>query len=158
MHIYFLRHGIAEDVAVGSDRARALTTEGALQMQIEARAMKRLGVKIDTLLTSPFVRARQTAAIIAEVLGHEAISEPLLASGMAPQALSPLLERYSGQRIMIVGHEPDLSSTISWMIGGGSISMKKGALALVELPDDQELDGILLWLAAPKLLRAIGES
>jgi phosphohistidine phosphatase len=158
MHIYFLRHGIAEDGAIGGDSARALTAAGALQMQTEARGMKRLGVKIDVLLTSPLVRARQTAAIVAEALGHQAISEPLLASGMAPQGLSPLLARYSGQRIMIVGHEPDLSSAISWMIGGGSINMKKGALALVELPEDQELDGTLLWLAAPKLLRTIGES
>ena len=157
MHIYFLRHGIAEEYAAGGDTARRLTKEGVGRMQAEARAMGQLGITIDLLLTSPLLRARQTADIVAEVLGCPALIEPTLASGMQPAALHTVLERHAAQRVMIVGHEPDLSIAISSMIGGGQISMKKGALALVELPLDETLDGMLLWLATPKLLRTLGE-
>jgi phosphohistidine phosphatase len=158
MQLYLLRHGIAEDIASdgAGDAGRALTREGIERMQAEARGMQRLGIELDVLLSSPLKRARQTAEIAGHALGCGVQIEPALASGMHPKALLMVLERYAARRVMVVGHEPDLSMAISTIIGGGHVSMKKGSLALLELPYDAELDGILLWLASPKLLRSIG--
>lgn len=155
MQIYFLRHGIAFDRAPdGTDRSRALTPEGISHMEQEAAGLKQLGVSVDLLLTSPFVRARQTAEIVGPLLGREPQIEPALSSGMTPQALIAVLEQQQAQSVMVVGHEPDLSEAISFLIGGGMIAMKKGGLALVELwPGTPR--GVLHWLLAPKILRAL---
>lgn len=158
MQIYFLRHGIAADRAPhGTDSARALTPEGITHMEEEARGLQRLEVAIDLLLTSPLVRTRQTADIVGRILGQEPRVEVALSPGMTTEALLATLDRYHARRVMIVGHEPDLSMAISALTGGGLVNMKKGSLALVELPYDQSADGVLHWLLPPKILRAIGK-
>jgi phosphohistidine phosphatase len=159
MNLYFLRHGIAaERPPDGSDSPeRPLTDEGIARMQLAARGMRRLGVDVDTLLTSPLLRARQTASIVAERLDVTPEVTELLAPGAPWRALLNELEQRGARRVMLVGHEPDLSLTISALTGGGLLQLKKGGMALVELPPDSESDGVLHWLMTPKTLRILGE-
>jgi phosphohistidine phosphatase len=159
MEIYLLRHGIAEDRAADRpDAARALTAEGVQRMGLAAAGMRRLGVAPDLLLSSPLTRARQTAEIVGAALGVGVLLEPDLAPGCDMARLLRLLDRQSATRVMLVGHEPDLGMIAAGLIGGGQIEMKKGALALIDLPHDggMEIDGVLRWLLPPSALRAIG--
>ncbi len=159
MLIYLLRHGVAEDRPPGhaDDRERALTPEGAQRMQQEAQGMRRLAIELDRLLTSPYARARQTAEIVGRALAVAVEIEPALAPGMRLEDLQRAIERAGAQRVMVVGHEPDLSSVGGALIGGGQLQFKKGALALIDLPSDSDLDGQLCWLLAPSVLRALGQ-
>jgi len=159
MNLYFLRHGIAADRPPdGSDSLeRPLTDEGIARMRLAARGMHRLGIDVDTLLTSPLLRARQTASIVAERFDLTPEVTELLAPGASWRRLLGELEERGTRRAMLVGHEPDLSLTISALTGGGMLQLKKGGLALVELPINSEADGVLLWLMTPKMLRILGE-
>jgi phosphohistidine phosphatase SixA len=76
-----------------------------------------------------------------------------LASGFNQDQLHVILHEHArANAVMLVGHEPDLSEAISKLIGGGRVAMKKGGLALVELPNAQTRRGELLWLLPPKWL------
>ena len=120
MKLYFLRHGIAEDIenAKGSDAARALTPKGIERMEISARVMAKLGVKPARLYSSPLVRARQTAEIVARAVGVEVKIEPTVGPGFNPPAVSALIAGLSSaDDVMFVGHEPDFSEVISALTG-----------------------------------------
>jgi phosphohistidine phosphatase len=156
LKLYFLRHGQAgnRDEWQGDDSARPLTTDGKRRMKREAAAIRRLDLGLDVILTSPLVRARATAEIVAEALGPSArlVTDPRLAPGFGPRHLKALLAAHRGaEALMLVGHEPDFSQTISHLIGGGRLDVKKGALALVELEDRAGL-GRLVWLIPPRVL------
>lgn len=126
-------------------------------MKAEARAMQQLGIHLDRLVSSPLTRTMQTAEIVAQALDIRVQVEHALAPGCTIAQLSRLLAGYSAaERIMFVGHEPDCSELIAALTGGSQVSMKKGALALVSLPHDDSLDGILIYLLPPKVLRALG--
>jgi phosphohistidine phosphatase len=159
MELYFLRHAIAADFAPdgSGDAGRPLTEEGILKMREAARGIKRLGVQLDVLLSSPLLRARQTAEIVAETLKIDVQIEDRLACGCTLIDLQPILEAHgSAQRIMVVGHEPDFSTLIGDLTGGSMVMMKKGALARVDLDVNDERDGELIWLLQPRVLRVIG--
>jgi len=162
--LYVIRHGIAEDAAPGMpDEARRLTAEGKTRMRGAARGMRALRLDIDVLLTSPLVRARETAEIIAEVYGNIAPRElPALASGVAPaetvRALRPFARR---ARVAIVGHEPGLSGIASLLLTGSTegvrIALKKGAVIALDLDGiGPRSDATLRWLLTAKQLRRIG--
>lgn len=157
MKVYFLRHGIAWERGEwkGADAERPLTSDGIEKLRNTAETLVHLDLGLDAIITSPLVRARQTAEIVAEKLGLRAkLSEDKrLASGFNQDQLHVILREHSrANAVMLVGHEPDLSETISKLIGGGRIVMKKGGLALVELPNAQSRRGELLWLLPPKWL------
>jgi phosphohistidine phosphatase len=124
-------------------------------MKREAAAIRRLDLGLDVILTSPLVRAHQTAEIVAEALGPGArlATDPRLAPGFNLKQLRALLAAHRGPAaLMLVGHEPDFSQTISHLIGGGRLDVKKGALALVELEDRAAAAGRLVWLIPPRAL------
>jgi phosphohistidine phosphatase len=153
--LYLLRHGIAADSAPGGDAARPLTAEGIAKMELAARGMRKLGITLDLLLTSPLVRARETAAIVGRELGIEPwIADPL-APGCDAGRLSMAIESAPGAktRIMAVGHEPDLSQLIEALCGARA-EMKKGGLARIALLSLEARYGALLWLLPPAVLRA----
>jgi phosphohistidine phosphatase len=156
MKLYFLRHGIAADQAptgLGDD-ARPLTKEGTAKIQAGARGMRRLGLRLDALLSSPLVRARETAAIVARELGLELQLADQLAPGCDPARLFALLgENRAAERVMLVGHEPDFSSLIGALTGGSRVLMKKGGLARVDIDLLEEGAGTLVWLLPPLALR-----
>ena len=155
MQLYFLRHGLADwpDWDAAQDHLRPLTKEGLKKMKAEAKTLARLGVQFDAILSSPYTRAVQTADIVAGLLGQEVTEEANLAPGFNLERLCEIVTRYpTAQALLLVGHEPTFSSTITALIGGGRITLKKGALARVEITSFDPLSGDLLWLLQPKTL------
>jgi phosphohistidine phosphatase len=156
--LYFLRHGLADRSEwSGDDFSRPLTARGKQEMRRIAETIASLQLNLELILSSPLARAYQTAEIVAEVLGLQdrLVSDDRLAPGFGLDALRAILaERPTLTTLMLVGHEPDFSDTISALIGGGRIVCKKGGLARVDLPDGGGLEGELVWLAPPALLRA----
>lgn len=157
MQLYFVRHGIAED-ATGemTDAERQLTREGIHRTKTTARALVEAGVKPRRLFTSPLARAQQTADILAEAWSIKVTTRKVLSPGFSVDDVAHLISGLrADDRIMFVGHEPDLSTIISQLIGGGEVIMKKGSVARVDvgmIEEGQPLRGALIWLLPPKLL------
>jgi phosphohistidine phosphatase len=157
MELYFLRHGIAADVgpAGRGDAGRPLTKEGIAKMQSAARGMRRLELRLDALLSSPLVRAHETAAIVAHELGLELQLVDELAPGCDLARLFALLgEHRATKRVMLVGHEPDFSQLIGDLTGGSRVLMKKGGLGRVDIDLLEAGAGTLIWLLPPRALRS----
>ncbi len=156
MELVLLRHGKAENSHPDGDFSRALVEKGRKQARRAAKLLKSAGMLPDIVLTSPLVRARQTAeefSETAEIPG--AIIQGWLASGMTPEnALAELAAFHDFNRVAIVGHEPDFSQLIQWILGtdGGSIDVKKGALACLAI-NPPSRRGTLLYLIPPKLAK-----
>ncbi len=155
MDLILLRHGKAEDENPEGDFSRNLTEKGREQSRRAARLLKSAGKLPAILLTSPLIRARQTAdefSRTAEIPG--AITQSWLACGMAPEtALKELAKFPEFKRVMIIGHEPDFSLLIQWFTGtsGDSIQVKKGAIACIQIfPPSRH--GKLKYLIPPKLV------
>ena len=159
MELYFLRHGIAADAAPdgGGDAARPLTEEGIEKMRAAAHGLRRLGVQLDALLSSPLVRAHQTATIVARELRLELRLADALAPGCDVERLLGLLaEQRGAERVMVVGHEPDFSMLTGALTGGSRVALKKGGLARVDLDVLAEGTGTLVWLLPPRAMREAG--
>jgi phosphohistidine phosphatase len=162
MNLYFMRHGIAVDRAdSGSgDRERQLTSKGIKRMNKAAKGLVTLSLFFDRILTSPLERARQTAKIVAQTLQLENRVEEVeqLSPEQSAQDLLRALVPYSDQKqILLVGHEPQLSNTISVLLSGtagAEIRLKKGALCCLEVDGlPPKKNGVLHWVLAPKHLR-----
>jgi phosphohistidine phosphatase len=159
MKLYFLRHGIAADVGPEGtgDAGRPLTEEGIAAMRAEARGLRRLGVRLDVLLSSPLVRARQTAEIVARELNLQTELAETLSPGCDVKRLLDLLEAHrDAQAVMVVGHEPDFSDMAGALAGGARLRLKKGGLARVDLDEGMAGTSTLAWLLTPRALREIG--
>jgi phosphohistidine phosphatase len=166
MKLYLLRHGIAEETGHGDpvrDRERRLTPEGAERVHEIARGLRRLGVKPEVILTSPLVRARQTADIVAEVLGLGDRLEETEHLGVPPDSTA-LVRQISKLRprpdaVMLVGHEPHLSEFAALLIAGttgAALAFKKGGLARLEAPVlEAGRCATLEWLLPPRVLRRL---
>jgi phosphohistidine phosphatase len=152
MRLYFLRHGIAQDISEtnGSDFARALTSKGVERLETSAQVMKNLGLKPAKIFSSPLVRARQTAEIVGKVIGVEVTVESKVGPGFSAQAVRALIaDLGTGGDVMFVGHEPNMSEVVSALSGGGHVVMKKGSLARLDVYALQPLRCALVWLIAP---------
>ncbi len=143
--IYLLRHGDAED-GTGDDAARRLTEKGERQAEAAGRALAALGAGIDACLTSPKVRAAETAKLACQSLGVEAETAPELRGGAFD---SPGLAAGRGD-VLLVGHEPDLSREIA-RLSGANVKLRKGGLAVLD-------GGTLVGLLRPKDLAAISRA
>jgi phosphohistidine phosphatase len=162
MRCYFLRHGIAVDPESwsGNDFDRPLTREGCARMEHEARAIADLSLDFDWIVTSPLLRAKQTAEIVAARLNMRAklVEDPRLANGFNLERLGAILSDYDAAKsILLVGHEPSMSVTIGRAIGRARVELKKAALAGIEFLDPASSSGTLLWLIPPKVLVALGK-
>jgi phosphohistidine phosphatase len=124
--IYMLRHGDAED-GDGDDAARRLTSKGRRQASAAGQALAALGAEIDACLTSPRVRAAETARLACEPLGLEPETAAELGGGGFD---APSLTAGRGD-VLLVGHEPDLSSEVA-RLTGAKAKMRKGGLAVVD--------------------------
>jgi phosphohistidine phosphatase len=140
--IWLLRHGDAEDDAA-DDAARRLTKKGERQSEAAGAALERLGVELDACLSSPKVRARQTAEIACDPLGLEVeVTDALRGGDFDPADLA------AGRgSVLLVGHEPDFSRAIQ-AATGARVDLKKGGIAALE-------DGVLVTLLRPAQLKAI---
>lgn len=169
MNLYLMRHGIAvaaNDPGIDSDSARPLTQKGTKRMRRAAQGLRRLGVSFDTVLTSPFVRARQTAEIVAESLGLEDRLEDL--SELTPESsvdhlISGLIRFQDREHVLLVGHNPLLGDAASFLIAGKKeirleIELKKGGLCRIEIDGlPPRTPGTLHWFLTPKQLRQLGD-
>jgi phosphohistidine phosphatase len=163
MELYFLRHGEAS-AAMGGDAERPLTPEGREVTTRVAERLAVMGLELDALLTSPLARAIETAGIIAATLDAESLLavEPALAPGFDADQLPDLIASSAeSDRVMLVGHEPDLSATVSALVGGGRIVMRKSGLARVDIPGTGSagpggVRGELRWLVPPDALGVTG--
>ena len=155
--MYFLRHGIAAERSEwrGDDATRPLTDDGVERTGVVAAALARLDLDVGMIITSPLVRARQTAEIVARALGlgSKIVEDHRLAPGFDAEKLRAiLLDHRNAGDVMVVGHEPDFSETVGALVGGGNVVMRKAGLALVELSNARADRGRLLWLVPPKIL------
>lgn len=151
-----LRHGQAAlRGSYANDADRPLTDEGRQIIRREAAVMAALLPRLDALLTSPYVRAAQTAEIVATALGMSArlTVDDRLAPGFSLSGLMTIAAEYdAGSAIMLVGHEPDISSTLAGASGGGRLVVKKGGLARLDLSEGPDPRGELVWLVPPAVL------
>ena len=149
MKLYFLRHGKADwpDWA-GSDDERPLTKKGRKEVRKVGRLLEKLEIT-PAICASPLPRARETAEIVAEVLGAQVRVDRKLSPGFDARHLVELLKDFSSEDLMLVGHEPDFTRAIS-RLTGASTKLSKAAVALVEL-DAAIMRGRLLWLLPAKV-------
>jgi len=157
MILYFLRHGLAglRSEWEGDDFGRPLTEEGISRTKKTGKTLAEMDLDIDKVITSPLIRAKHTAKIVAEKTGLEdqLIEDERLAPGFDRNKLQEILSDYPEDEVfLLVGHEPDFSLTISSLIRGGEIICKKGGLARVDIVDRKLLTGQLAWLIPPKFL------
>jgi phosphohistidine phosphatase len=143
--IWLLRHGDASDDA-HDDASRPLTEKGARQARVAGEAMAALGAEVETCLTSPKLRARDTARIACEALGVEVEETEALRGGdFDPQELA------AGRGdALLVGHEPDFSRAIQ-AATGARVELKKGGLAAID-------GGVLVTLLRSPQLKRIARS
>jgi phosphohistidine phosphatase len=161
MNLFILRHGLAVELGTAGcnkDSERPLTSEGERKLWRIAKAMQALEISYDWILSSPYVRARQTAEIIAEALDLRKkleLSETLTPGGSARKLIDLLNHRTPRpEEVLLVGHEPSLSSLISLLVSGttdASVEMKKGGLCKLAT---ESLEcgrcATLEWLLTPK--------
>ncbi len=153
MRVYFLRHGLAEERAESKrDVDRELTKEGIRKLELSVKKFAMLNIHPEAIYTSPLVRAYQTAEIVANHLKCPLYTRELLTPGFEPDKLHQLMQDCPDDELMLVGHEPDFSYTISRVIGGGSVVMKKGGIARVDFQTKSLLKGSLVWLLTPRIL------
>lgn len=158
MELYLLRHADAGDPGAweGPDDRRPLSRKGVRQAERLGSFLASTGFWVDAILTSPKLRAAETARLVADALGARVTEDDRLGSGLDAAALAGLLHD-AGEpgRVMIVGHNPDLSELLATLCDAAHIPMKKGALARVDLDGGVQAGaGVLRWLVPPDLLRA----
>jgi phosphohistidine phosphatase len=162
VQVYFMRHGIAadpEDYAKDSDRP--LTPKGRTKTEAIVQHLKQLNLQFDEILSSPLVRAHQTAEILLEqgLAPQLTVSDVLAPQGSFSDWLAWLkLWQQSGhESLVLVGHEPDLSQWAELLIWGdvkGAIALKKAGMIGITIPDaiDPIGNSTLFWLTPPKFL------
>lgn len=153
--LYVIRHAAAEELgADGSDHDRRLTKKGRKAFTRLVRTLAAAGMKVDLVATSPLVRTRETAEILAAELGCGRVEVvDALAPGSDWQALVEWTVQQDAGRVAWVGHAPCVGRLVAQSIGDGSagIRMQKGAVAAIRLDDGPGQPGELDWLATPDL-------
>ena len=164
MRLFLVRHAIAHERSLRKwpdDTRRPLTADGARRFRKAASGLAQLLPRDAALLTSPFTRARDTARILARSAHlHEPIECAELAAGKSVEQVFALLRTRKEAAVIVVGHEPDLSSLLSVALAAGGarlkIEFKKGGAACIEFcgrvaPGAATLE----WLLPPRVLRAL---
>lgn len=160
--LYLVRHAIAFDRGTDwpDDTKRPLTHKGAARMREIVDGLLELDVTIDVVVTSPLVRAKQTADLI--IAGWPKppalVVSPLLSPGAGAPGVAELIAQHTQQSgIVLVGHEPGLGELGAWLIGARQpLAFKKGGIARIDVPAQTvNGSGSLIWMATPKMLRAL---
>ncbi len=166
MQLYIVRHGIAigrEDPKCPPDPERYLTEEGVEKTAQVAKGVAALGIAGDLFLTSPYVRAVQTAEIFANALDYakqKIRRTDMLLPGAEPSHIFRELARDKhASAVFLFGHAPQLDDVIATALGSKKhvTALKKAGIALIELKRVSPPIGMLVWLAMPKLLRRAGK-
>jgi phosphohistidine phosphatase len=165
MDLYLVRHAVAFDYDPAQwpdDSQRPLTPDGQKRFKRSARGLKALVSSVDLVLSSPWVRAWQTAEILESEAGWpKPLACEALESGRAPAEVLQALQPYTSYgAIALVGHEPSLHELASYLLTADTnhaqIEMKKGGVARLEVGEGRRPGaGRLQWLLPPKVLRAL---
>ena len=159
--IFILRHGHAENLTangIENDFDRVLTDEGVEKVKRLSFYISKLKEEINLILTSPLTRAKQTAELFISNLSPKPELEIVnfLSSGTSiKEIVKGILPYSSYNKLVLVGHAPDLEMFLGKLIGAERIKLKKGALAKVVLNNNIELAGELEWLITPKLIKKV---
>jgi phosphohistidine phosphatase len=160
--LYLIRHGVAEarGDAWPDDAKRPLTERGVSRLRKAARALSRLGVTLDVVLTSPLTRTRQTAEVVASAFDPKppiVSVEALAPGGAQPAVLSELEKHLRRGHIAIVGHEPGIGELAARLAGmRHALEFKKGAICRIDVETlPPRGAGNLRWFLTPKLLRSL---
>jgi phosphohistidine phosphatase len=160
MDVYILRHGIAERARPGgADAERALTPKGRQKLREVLRLARAVAGCPSLILTSPLVRAIQTAEIAAALFAYrqEVVQTDALLPTAAPEEVwQELRSRKNEPEVLLVGHEPLLSQIIGYLLGapGLRVELKKAGLARIHIESFSSApSGTLQWLLPPKLAR-----
>jgi len=161
MKLYLVRHAVAEEIGTTEcedDSQRPLTEKGREKMRRIAEGLKEIGVQPDLIVSSPYVRASQTASILAKELKYKEeiyYSDFLVPMGEPSDIIGEIAEKYSVEELLLVGHEPNLSSLASVLLAGNPdifTNFKKGGVCCLSV-DDLHYDrkAVLEWLITPKI-------
>ncbi len=162
LEVYLIRHGIAAERGKDwpDDSKRPLTSEGLLSLRKEARALNKLDVSFDQIISSPLVRTRQTADVFSEELkGRPPIvfSDALAPAGTPAAVMQELAKHARKGKLALVGHEPNLGELAAELIGARApLEFKKGGICRIDfdvLPPKGT--GRLRWFVTPKMLRKV---
>lgn len=160
--LYLVRHAVAAERgdAWPDDDQRPLTPRGIARFTEGVNGIGALGLELDEIFTSPLVRARQTAQLLADGLGGNPKVKLLagLSPGHAPSAVVAHLARTAvGRRIALVGHESGLGELAGHLIGAGrALPFKKGGVCRIDIESlTRRRPGTLIWFVTPKVLRAL---
>lgn len=165
MHIYLLRHGIAEDGGPGvADHDRALTDDGWKRLRKAAAVWRTLVPTPDMVLVSPLRRALQTAEVFVEAVGFTGdlqVADALVPSGAPSVALSMLEAEALSQTkaVAVIGHEPHLGYLLGCLLTGHprqSVPLKKGMLVAVETESSASMIGGLRFALSQKVAGELG--
>jgi phosphohistidine phosphatase len=163
IELYLVRHAIAAERGpkYPDDRLRPLTPDGSKKFKESVPGLVAMGVVIDFVLTSPLVRARETAMLLAAGLKPKAAVAEIeaLSPGARPNAIVEAIKTHSkrNRRLALVGHEPDLGELAARLLGArGNVEFKKGAVCLIEVDGATPGGpGTLRWMLTPKAMRAL---
>ena len=166
MEMYIIRHGDAidrNDPQVTGDAMRWLTETGRDEVAVSARLLATLGVVPDLVLTSPMVRARQTAEIVTDLIGPASgpeISEHLVYGGSLAGVLEDILHRGHPARVVLAGHMPSVGALVGYLAWGrpeNEVPFRTGEVCRIDLPDDVPMPGYgdVRWLIPPRIARKI---
>jgi phosphohistidine phosphatase len=162
MNLYIVRHAIAVQPGTpgyDDDSQRPLTDTGRKKMKKIVKGIHQLDIEFDVILSSPYVRARDTAKILAKEFDGKdkiAFSDNLIPPGNFETLVKEIHEKYNVNNLALVGHEPMLSSLISWLTTGNTdmrVALKKGGIVYLSA-DNLYQDGhaTLQWLLTPALM------
>jgi phosphohistidine phosphatase len=165
MHLFILRHGEAKSSDAKDDFVRPLTVAGTTDVALVSEWLKRIGVNFDAIITSPLIRAHQTASIVSKIFNIE--NNLMNLDELRPEGNRiELYRKLSSEQlfkqdsdVLVVGHEPYLSTLISEIISEGSASshvvLKKTGLAKIRITSQsaQTIHGKLEWLLTPDLMK-----
>jgi phosphohistidine phosphatase len=169
MELLVVRHGVAEDkesfAASGKDDSlRPLTKDGRWKLEQSTKGLRRQLPSLDVIATSPFARAVETAEILAEEYESAAMEQldALTPTGTPRKFMTWLRQRDPGDRVAVVGHEPHLSTLISWLVTGeameGRIELRKGGACLLQFDRPPRMGkAMLVWALTPAILRRLAK-
>ncbi len=160
MEIYLMQHGPA--LPKEQDPDEGLSPAGEARIHASGKALKRMGVSFDVILSSPKKRSRQTATIVAEEVGFppEKIMETEKVKAMSPpeETIKALTEYAGNKRILIAGHLPSVAEVASFLLTEGSkatIEFERGGCCRIDVEDLPTHSGHLKWYLTPEQLKLI---
>jgi phosphohistidine phosphatase len=158
--LYLVRHAVAEERGPSwpDDTLRPLTERGQRRFARAAAGFVRLEGVPDSILTSPLVRARQTAELLSSAADDASIdTQPALSPGEPPAALLAKVRALRADRIALVGHEPDLGQLAAVLLGASRpLPFKKGGICRIDVEWQGKAKGTLVWFLPPAALRRLG--